>query len=396
MARNIVVGVDIGTHYTRVVVAEQLEEKDRLLPRIIGTGIAESRGLRHGYIVNQKEASETVREAMKEAERSSGLPINKAFLAVGGVGLEGLSASATVIVSRGDSEVTSLDLEKIEEVAKNSIPRSSIVNRRILHVVPIAYKLDGKDVLGRNPIGMKGNKLEGKILFITCLERHLEDLIQAVENTGVEVEDAMAAPLAASLVSLTKAKKIAGCVLTNIGSETTSIVIYENNVPVSLEVFPIGSNDITNDIALGLKIPLEEAEKVKVGLISQTSYPKKKLEEIISARLSDIFDLIETHLKKIGRSGLLPAGVILTGGGAGLHTIEEFARSSLKLPSKVSSTVLPNGSKYQIRDGSWSVAYGLTIWGMSGDNRLLDSGSVSALTKKLARAIGNVLKPFLP
>jgi cell division protein FtsA len=243
---------------------------------------------------------------------------------------------------------------------------------------------------------MKGNKLEGKILFITCLERHLEDLIQAVENTGVEVEDAMAAPLAASLVSLTKAKKIAGCVLTNIGSETTSIVIYENNVPVSLEVFPIGSNDITNDIALGLKIPLEEAEKVKVGLISQTSYPKKKLEEIISARLSDIFDLIETHLKKIGRSGLLPAGVILTGGGAGLHTIEEFARSSLKLPSKVSSTVLPNGSKYQIRDGSWSVAYGLTIWGMSGDNRLLDSGSVSALTKKLARAIGNVLKPFLP
>ncbi len=396
MARNIVVGVDIGTHYTRVVVAEQLEEKDRLLPRIIGTGIAESRGLRHGYIVNQKEASETVREAMKEAERSSGLPINKAFLAVGGVGLEGFSASATVIVSRGDSEVTSLDLEKIEEVAKNSIPRSSIVNRRILHVVPIAYKLDGKDVLGRNPIGMKGNKLEGKILFITCLERHLEDLIQAVENTGVEVEDAMAAPLAASLVSLTKAKKIAGCVLTNIGSETTSIVIYENNVPVSLEVFPIGSNDITNDIALGLKIPLEEAEKVKVGLISQTSYPKKKLEEIISARLSDIFDLIETHLKKIGRSGLLPAGVILTGGGAGLHTIEEFARSSLKLPSKVSSTVLPNGSKYQIRDGSWSVAYGLTIWGMSGDNRLLDSGSVSALTKKLARAIGNVLKPFLP
>jgi cell division protein FtsA len=396
MARNIVVGVDIGTHYTRVVVAEQLEEKDRLLPRIIGTGIAESRGLRHGYIVNQKEAAETVREAMKEAERSSGLPINKAFLAVGGVGLEGLSASATVIVSRGDSEVTSLDLEKIEEVAKNSIPRSSIVNRRILHVVPIAYKLDGKDVLGRNPIGMKGNKLEGKILFITCLERHLEDLIQAVENTGVEVEDAMAAPLAASLVSLTKAKKIAGCVLTNIGSETTSIVIYENNVPVSLEVFPIGSNDITNDIALGLKIPLEEAEKVKVGLISQTSYPKKKLEEIISARLSDIFDLIETHLKKIGRSGLLPAGVILTGGGAGLHTIEEFARSSLKLPSKVSSTVLPNGSKYQIRDGSWSVAYGLTIWGMSGDNRLLDSGSVSALTKKLARAIGNVLKPFLP
>jgi cell division protein FtsA len=338
MARNIVVGVDIGTHYTRVVVAEQLEEKDRLLPRIIGTGIAESRGLRHGYIVNQKEAAETVREAMKEAERSSGLPINKAFLAVGGVGLEGLSASATVIVSRGDSEVTSLDLEKIEEVAKNSIPRSSIVNRRILHVVPIAYKLDGKDVLGRNPIGMKGNKLEGKILFITCLERHLEDLIQAVENTGVEVEDAMAAPLAASLVSLTKAKKIAGCVLTNIGSETTSIVIYENNVPVSLEVFPIGSNDITNDIALGLKIPLEEAEKVKVGLISQTSYPKKKLEEIISARLSDIFDLIETHLKKIGRSGLLPAGVILTGGGAGLHTIEEFARSSLKLPSKVSST----------------------------------------------------------
>jgi cell division protein FtsA len=123
------------------------------------------------------------------------------------------------------------------------------------------------------------------------------------------------------------------CILANIGAETVSIVVFENNIPISLEVFPIGSVDITHDIALGLKIPLDDAERIKLGSDTGVSVSRKKLEEIIDARLSDIFELIENHLKKIGRNGLLPAGIIMIGGGSGTPNIEEVAKATLKLPT---------------------------------------------------------------
>ena len=142
----------------------------------------------------------------------------------------------------------------------------------------------------------------------------------------------MASPLAGSLVMLSKAQKRAGCVLANIGAETVSIVVFENNTPVSLKVFPIGSSDITNDIALGLKIPLEEAEKIKRGGMSDAAYSKRKLDEIISSRLTDIFELIDAHLKKHNRDGLLPAGIIITGGGSSITSVQDLARAALRLP----------------------------------------------------------------
>lgn len=240
-------------------------------------------------------------------------------------------------------------------------------------------------------------KVEVRMLFVTYLDKHLQDLIQAVENAGVEVIDAMAAPIAASLVSLTKTQKMAGCILVNIGAETVSSVVYENGTPVSLEVFPIGSTDITNDIALGLKVSLEEAERIKLGAITNTSFSKKRLDEIVVARLSDIFDLIEAHLKKLGRSGLLPAGIIITGGGSGLANIEDLAKAALKLPSKVALLTVPQGGKSQVKDAVWSVAYGLCIWGFSGDSsRPRENSNFGSIGKRFWRTLGEGIKPFLP
>src|ERR1035437_7050335 len=204
------------------------------------------------------------------------------------------------------------------------------------------------------------------MLFIPCIDHHLNDILESVEGAGIRVEDVMAAPVAASLVTLTKSQKIAGVVLCNIGAETVSIAVFENSVPVSLEIFPIGSTDITNDIALGLKVPLEEAEQIKIGAITGSSYPRKKLEEIITARLSDIFELIEAHLKKIGRNGLLPAGVIITGGGSGLNSINEIAKASLQMPSRIGTIGVLDG-KSSFKDATWAVAYGLCIWGAHAD-----------------------------
>ncbi len=243
------------------------------------------------------------------------------------------------------------------------------------------------------PLGMKGTKLEAKTLFITCLEHHFNDIIETLGEAGIEVEDIVAAPVAASLVTLSKTQKIAGCVLANIGSETVSIAVFENNIPISVEVFPLGGNDITNDIALGLKIPIEQAEDLKRGAILGVSYPKKKLEEIIAARLSDIFDLIEAHLKKIGRNGLLPAGIVLTGGGSGIETLEDMAKAALRLPSRIAAVNFGEGNKVGIKDASWSVAFGLCILGLSEEDQGING---IKMTKKAGKDILSWLKQFLP
>lgn len=395
MARDIRTGIDIGSHNIKVVVCERVSDKE--LPKILATACVESKGLRHGYIVSDAEVSESVRTAIAEAEKQAQIKIKEAFLAVGGVGLESVISSGSAVVSRGDAEISELDVDKAHEAARLAIPQNAIINRRILHPIPLHYKTDGRDVLGNRPVGLKAMKVEVRMLFVTYLDKHLQDLIQAVENAGVEVIDAMASPIAASLVSLTKTQKMAGCVLANIGAETVSIVVYENGTPVSLEVFPIGSTDITNDIALGLKVSLEEAERIKLGAITNTSFSKKRLDEIVVARLSDIFDLIEAHLKKMGRSGLLPAGIIITGGGSGLASIEDLAKAALKLPSKVALLTVPQGAKQQVKDATWSVAYGLCVWGFSGDSaRPRESVNFGSVGKRFWRTLGEGIKPFLP
>jgi cell division ATPase FtsA len=185
--------------------------------------------------------------------------------------------------------------------------------------------------------------------------------VEAVEAAGVAVADVVASPLAASTAILTRAQKAAGVVLANIGSETVSIAVFENGSPISIEVFPVGSMNVTNDIALGLRIPLEEAEGVKRGAIIGTSFPQKKLDEIIEARLCDIFESIENNLKKIKRAELLPAGLVFVGGGANVPKLEELAKSILKLPSQIGTTEIFGNAKTKLRDPAWFTAVSLLI-----------------------------------
>ncbi|HEY4479180.1 MAG TPA: cell division FtsA domain-containing protein, partial [Candidatus Paceibacterota bacterium] len=336
------------------------------------------------------DAAKSIRSAVRQAEKMADVEVKKAYLAIGGIGLGAVVSSGSTMITKADGEVSALDIEQALASSENEIPRPLIINRKIIHTVPLQYKIDGISTLGKAE-GLKGSKLEVKTLFITCLEHHINDLVQAAEEAGIQVEDVIAAPIAASMVTLTKLQKVAGCALANIGAETVSISVFENNLPVSLEVFPIGSNDITNDIALGLKIPLEEAEVIKVHNLNNSPYSKKKIEEIIGARLSDIFELIEAHLKKIGRNGLLPAGIVITGGGAGLTEIDNFAKLSLNIPSRVGIVHVPV-AKNTIKDATWAVVYGLTIIGFtSGED---DSTGLTFLKTK--KSIVNWFRQFLP
>lgn len=402
MGQKISVGIDIGTYQIKVVVSESIMSEEGVnVPHIIGTGEAESKGLRHGYIINIADVTRCIKLAVAQAEKSAKIRIKKAYISIGGIGLSSMVGKGTVMISKADSEITELDVKNVLIEAENSIPASSLMNKQIIQTIPQAFKIDGQILMGR-PAGMHGVKLETRVLFVVCLKQHLSDIVKAVEDADIEVLDVIASPIAASMVNLTKTQKIAGCILVNIGSETVSLVVFENNIPISLEVFPIGSTDITNDIALGFRIPISEAENIKLGSAGtgEMQYPKKKLDEIIMARLSDIFELIEAHLKKIGRSGLLPAGIILTGGGSGIDTIEDVARVSLKLPSKVAAiSFISNIKNSQLQDSYWSVAYGLAVWGLnlSTDNDFITVFNIAKGTsEKMFKGVGDWFKQFLP
>lgn len=387
MARRITVGIDVGTYQVKVVVAEQAQPSTRF-PKVLGTGYASSKGMRHGYIINATDLHKALQNAISQAEKAAQVPIRRAYLSVGGIGLDEVHARAEVSVARADLIVSDHDVSRaLEECERRAHQR--LVNRKVIHVIPLGFRADGQKVLGR-PQGMKCTRLEIETLFITTIEQHLEDLITAVEEAGVSIVDVMASPLAGSFVTLTKAQKMAGCVLANVGAETVSIVVFENNIPVSLKVFPTGSTDITHDIALGLKVSLEDAEQIKKGALIGGSHSKKKLDEIIAKKLTEVFTLIEAHLEKIGKNGLLPAGIIITGGGSGIATIEDLARVALKLPSK--RATLLGGDEARIRDSSWAVAYGLCIWGFTTEH---ESNGI-ALAKSTGSALLTWFKQFLP
>jgi cell division protein FtsA len=390
---KIVTGIDIGTYHVKVVIAESADDP-RQLPRILGTGYAESRGLKHGYIISIADVSRSVAAAVSQASKAARVKVKRAYLGIGGVGLEEAFSRGETVVERGDSEITERDIPRAIEASEKNLAPSAMLNRRNIHTIPLRYSVDGIRVLGRSPMGMKGMRLAVETLFITSLERHVSDLVDAVEQAGVEVEDIVAAPIAASFVALNKMQKRVGCVLANIGSETLSIIVFEDSIPISIKVFPVGASDITNDIALGLRISPEEAEQLKQGAVLGAPYPKKKVEDLIAKRVSDMFKLVEAHLKKIGKDELLPAGVILTGGGSSISTISDLAKVALRLPSRVAPLADSAASKMQLKDGSWAVAYGLTIWGITagGDLEHPPQSDFSDIFKNIWRWF----KKFLP
>lgn len=388
MARRIATGIDIGTHQTKVVIVEEVATPEGPQIHIIGTGMAETAGMRHGYVVDLSDATASILAAKKQAESVARIPIRSGFLAVGGVSLDETRGESETVISRADQVITDLDIEKVRSGAR-AAAEPNFLNRKVLHEIPLAWKVDGHKVLGE-PLGMRGTKLEGEFLFITCLAQHAEQLTTAVENADIEVIDRMASPLAGSYVTLTKDQKMKGCVLANIGAETVSIVVYDEGLPVSAKVFPIGSTNITDDLALGFKISLEDAERIKLGRLTGNMYPRKKVDEIVATRFRAMFDLIDKHIKSLGRKHSLPAGIVLTGGGAGTGSISDIAKGTLNLPSRIADIRLTSDTK--IKDATWAVAYGLALWGLTGDTEPPRKDFFGAIM----RAIREFIAQFMP
>jgi len=388
--RSVFTGIDIGSHQVKVVIASAPENAEGPM-QILGTGSAPSRGVRHGYVVDPKEAAKSIREAVARAAHASGTRVKSAYVSIGGVSLEECAATGDITLTASGGYVEQRDVLRALDDSRKKVAQK-LVNRTIIHTIPLAYRIDGTLIHGR-PLGLQGTRLSVDALLITVLSQHHDDLIEAIEGAGIEVEEMLAAPFAAAAVSLTKAQRLAGAVLANIGSETVSIIVYDDDQPVSLKVLPHGSADITNAIALSFQLPLSEAEQLKHGAVTGSDIPARKLSAVVSARLKDTFSQINAYLKSIGRQRLLPAGITLTGGGSGVPEAATIARETLKLPAQVG--FLGSQPRLGSLDATWAVAYGLCRAAYI-DEGAAASRTIGEVLQGAGRSISGFFRSLLP
>lgn len=386
--RNIRTSIDVGSSSLRMLVFGQPDRKSP--ERIIALAEAQTDGMRQGYVIDPVLVRKAISSCKELCEKKIGGRINKAVIGFSGMGLSSTYGVGGSIISRADNTVGESDVNMAMSDGENHI---NIENRKIIHRIPIEYYLDGKPVLG-TPIGLKGVRLEVKSLFVTAMTQHLEMILSVISKAGIEVVDIVASPLATASAILNEKQKSVGVGVIDIGAETVSAAIYENGLPISVFVLPVGSNDITKDIALGLKIDYEEAEKVKLGEI-QPNIARRKLEDIIFARVIDFFEYTDSQLKKIKRSGLLPAGVLIVGRGSLINGIEPFAKEVLRLPSKVFNA--ESGPLTELPDSSWYTAYGLLHNTLQGENDLATEEVVNEnFIQSIKRGWKQILGQLLP
>ena len=351
MARTIFTALDIGTSTIQTVVAEKQRGENSL--RILGIGVAPSAGVRRGIVVDLEDASGAIRQSVQEAERTSGLNLKSACVAVGGSHISVGYSKGVVAVSRADGEISPEDVRRAVAAAETFVTRNP--NKSILHMIPRDFKVDTEAGV-KDPVGMHGVRLEVDTLIIECSASFLKNLFKCVEASGLSVQDYVFAPLAASYSVLTKRQRELGVMLLDIGGGVASFIVFEEGVPMHAGVVPIGGNLITNDVAIGFRTHVDVAERIKLVYGSclpdelpkrenirlaefipeeTTVFSRRELAEIIEARMRDIFELLQKELKKIDRKQLLPAGVILVGGSSSLPGLVELTRKEMALPVEI-------------------------------------------------------------
>lgn len=366
------VGLDIGTTKVRAVVAHV--DSSTGVPTIVGIGQAANTGMRRGVVVNLQGPGHAIDEALGEAERMSGYQVHGATVSVNGSHILTTHADGMVAVGGPEHEISRDDLDRIKEVATlGKVP----ANRDILDVVAHAYKLDGQDNI-KDPLGMTGTRLEIDAHVISALTPYLVNVDKAAESAQVEPHNVVPTAVAASRAVLNEQQLENGVAVIDLGGSTTSIAVYEEGDLQYVGVVPIGGNSITNDLAIGLKTDPEVAEEVKVKhacALSHSesagvsvkhegeiySFKTEDINEIVEARLEEIFEGIQLHLKKAGRAGKLPSGVVLVGGGAKLKHMAEYAKETLGLAARLGQPSGFGGVAEDIDKSEFATAIGLML-----------------------------------
>lgn len=385
MAKSrIVASLDIGSSKIRTVVG--LQEENSLVPNVIGVGIAPSTGLRKGAVIDVEETINSITASLEDAERMAGEPINHVFLGIGGNHIESINSKGVIAVSHAEHEITEDDVDRVLEAAQAvTIPS----NRRILRIIPKTFTVDEQKGI-KYPVGMTGIRLEVETHIVTGFEPIIKNIEKCVLQSGVDIDDIIPACLAASEAVLSKRQKELGVVVVDIGCGGTSVSVFEDGSTLHTAVIPVGGENVTNDVAIGIRTSIDTAEKVKIeygtvlpedvndretidlSLINKIDthlVSKKQVVEILQARYHEIFVLVKEELAKIHRDGMLPAGIILTGAGAKMPGAIDLARETLNLPAQIGFPTNYDGVVDKIDDPAYATAIGLLLWGSRFEGR---------------------------
>ncbi|MEI8061086.1 MAG: cell division protein FtsA [Candidatus Berkelbacteria bacterium] len=403
-------GLDIGTSKVSVCIGTISDGNIDIL----GLGKSVCNGVRKGVIVDVEETVTAISTALEEAERMCDCQVDSVVVGVGGSHIESTISRGVIAVSKNDGEISEADAMRVIDAAR-AVPNQP--NREVLHVIPKTFTVDGQPGIS-DPVGMSGIRLEVDTNVISGSLAAIKNVSRCASQAGLAISDMVFSPLATAKIMLSKQQKEIGVILIDIGAGTTSYVVFEEGDLVHSGVLAIGSAHITNDIAIGLRtnINLAELIKIKYGYASPEKIDDKEeinlstfdktetgtasvkyIAEIIEARLNEIFVLIRDELREINREGMLPAGVVLTGGGAKLEGMAEMVKDILRLPTQIGKPILPlTGVVDNLNDPVYATSAGLMTWG-------IESGSVAAPKKMSAPELGGVVnkvkdafKHFLP
>ncbi|MEK7506557.1 MAG: cell division protein FtsA [Patescibacteria group bacterium] len=415
MRQQLICGIDIGNTAVKTVIAEINRELSR--PQIIAIASVPSGGLRRGVVVDMEETIANIGQSVKQAEAMAGAKISRAYVSINGLHIKSQLSHGVIAVSRADNEISQYDIERVVDAAAAiSIP----ANREVIHIMPRNFIIDGQEHV-KNPLGMKGVRLEADVLIIDGLSPYIRNLAKCLNANDLEVAEFIFTPLATAKAVLDKHQKEHGVLNLDCGGGLSTLALFHEGELIHAATLPVGSRHITNDLAIAFRTSMDRAEDIKCQhgfagsddvsikdhidlseLLEEEKFiiPKKQIARIVDARVSELFDLIGDEMKKVQHGYLLPAGVVLAGGGANLSGLAALTKNRLKLSVKIGGSqteqILPGAAASRISDPSFATAIGLVIWGIekefqSKGGSFLSSGAQGTLGKTL-----RWLKNFLP
>ncbi len=378
--RNKLVSIDVGTTKICTVVADV---SDGGALRVAGVGLTPSRGLHKGLVVNINDAKESIRESVKRAEQASGYRVESAYVGVTGRHIVSNNNRGVVAITRNDRLVRPDDLRRVLAVSQNvKVPS----DRRLLHVIPRSYAIDG-EVGVKNPVGMHGFRLDVETHVITAAVSSVQNLVKCIRGIGIDIDDLVLEPLASSEAVLSTDEKQVGVILADIGGGTTDVAVFKDGSIWHTAILPVAGYQLTRDISIGLGVPFDVAEEMKkthgsvmpiyegraetTPAISEnghgTSY--QDLCDILRARVEEIIRLIVLELPRSEYETLVPAGLVLTGGSSNLHGMDTLGREILGLPVRTGVPANVYGISDALRDPAYATSVGLLLWAAKNEGR---------------------------
>lgn len=411
-AERVIVGLDVGTTKICALIGE-VDEDNRM--SVVGIGVTPAMGLRKGVVVDIDEAASSIKSAIEKTERSSGYKIGTALVGIAGGHITSQNSHGAVAISPQLHEVTQGDIDRaIESARAVAVPH----NREVLHVIPREYIIDGEDSI-KDPLGMSGYRLEVVTHIVTGAMASIHNLEKCVQRAGIEIDDMVLEPMASGEAVLSAAERDLGVALVDIGGGTTDVAIYVNGSIYYTGVLPLGGNHLTNDIAVGLRAPFNVAEEMKLAygsamaskikdddLVEMVTFEnatgekisRRFLCEILDSRAREMMAMVGDEIKKSGYPGVLPAGVVLTGGSSQLVSLGELARNVLQMPVRLGHPEHINGLTDEISGPAFATSVGLLLWGLKNHDtahaeaRRLANGKSPGILNRLF----SIFRVFLP